>query len=286
MEINFKKATLDDRDTVVSVISKSDYRFCEQTFCNILCWGGFYGVQIFCDGNVFISGNPDKKRFSMPIGDGKAEAIESLCRMYGDIRITGISGAETALFDKRFEVTPAKAYNDYIYSSESLRELRGKKLAAKRNHINAFLSDGEWYTKHITPADKDELITFNNKWCDNRCEDLNSALGTEMCAVRMGLENFEKLGLMGLKLYKNGKLVAYSYGEPINGDTFCVHVEKADDSVRGAYQMINREFAREFCTDFEYINREDDAGDEGLRHAKLSYRPLELGQKYTAIFKG
>ena len=86
-------------------------------------------------------------------------------------------------------------------------------------------------------------------------------------------------------LYKNGELVAYSYGEPINDDTFCVHVEKADIDVRGAYQMINREFARQLQDRYEYINREEDTGSEGLRRAKLSYQPHKLVIKYSAIYK-
>lgn len=101
-----------------------------------------------------------------------------------------------------------------------------------------------------------------------------------MCAVQKGLDNFEELGYCGLILYKNGEICAYSYGEPINADTFCVHVEKADAEVRGAYQMINREFVRTFCEEYLYINREDDAGDEGLRRAKLSYYPTDLGRKF------
>ena len=157
------------------------------------------------------------------------------------------------------------------------------KLAAKRNHINAFMADGEWHTEKILPHHCKMLVDFNKKWCDGRCQD--KYLQMEICAARRGLENFESLGFLGLMLYKNGALVAYSYGEPINRDTFCVHVEKADSEVRGAYQMINREFAREYCTDYKLINREDDAGDEGLRRAKLSYYPTQAGRKFRAIIK-
>ena len=31
--------------------------------------------------------------------------------------------------------------------------------------------------------------------------------------------------------------------------------------------------------DFKYVNREDDAGEEGLRSSKLSYRPVFMVDK-------
>ena len=57
------------------------------------------------------------------------------------------------------------------------------------------------------------------------------------------LHNFEALGLTGGILHVNGKIVAFTFGMPINHETFGVHVEKADTNIEGAYAMINYEFA-------------------------------------------
>ena len=46
--------------------------------------------------------------------------------------------------------------------------------------------------------------------------------------------------------------------------------------------MMNQQFVLNNADGYSFINREDDAGDEGLRKAKLSYRPVEIAEKYVA----
>ncbi|MEG0804775.1 MAG: phosphatidylglycerol lysyltransferase domain-containing protein, partial [Pygmaiobacter sp.] len=99
------------------------------------------------------------------------------------------------------------------------------------------------------------------------------------------LDHFFELGLVGGLLRDEGKTLAFCYGSKISDSVLCTHVEKAYHDVNGAYAVINREFARMFGTQFTYINREDDLGEEGLRKAKLSYRPAVLEKKYFAVLK-
>jgi hypothetical protein len=94
------------------------------------------------------------------------------------------------------------------------------------------------------------------------------------------LENYDVYRAIGGLLRVNGEVIAFSIGEILNRVLF-VHIEKADISYRGAYQVINNEFAKHFCTDdILFINREEDVGDEGLRTSKKSYHPRGLLNKY------
>ena len=58
--------------------------------------------------------------------------------------------------------------------------------------------------------------------------------------------------------------------------------ERDSAQYQGAYAVINKLFAEMLQEKYKYINREDDAGVEGLRKAKTSYQPEFLVKKYYA----
>ena len=100
-----------------------------------------------------------------------------------------------------------------------------------------------------------------------------------MCVALNALRLLEELGLSGGLLRVEGEVVAFTIGEPLNQDTFVVHIEKAFAEIQGAYPMINQQFVEHEAQNYLYVNREEDTGSEGLRKAKLSYRPAFLVQK-------
>ena len=76
------------------------------------------------------------------------------------------------------------------------------------------------------------------------------------------------IGVLGTIFYKT-YYVKYSYS-----------AEKADVNASGAYPAMAQAFVNFMGTGFRYVNREDDAGDEGIRYSKLNYKPIELIPKY------
>ena len=67
----------------------------------------------------------------------------------------------------------------------------------------------------------------------------------------------------------------------LNEEMALVHIEKANQEIRGLYQFINQQFILNEFPDSKFVNREEDLGIAGLRKAKLSYHPLRFVEKYS-----
>jgi hypothetical protein len=108
----------------------------------------------------------------------------------------------------------------------------------------------------------------------------NRSFGLEMDATAEALASADRLGLEGVVIEVGGEVRAFALGERLNRETVVCHFEKADHFMEGLSQLVNREFARLLFGDCQYINREQDLGEPGLRNAKLSYHPVELIKKF------
>ena len=181
----------------------------------------------------------------------------------------------------RFQIEYDEDSADYVYESEKLATLSGKKLHSKRNHVNKFKSEyeGRWGYEPIKKDNLEECFQMGLKWRnDNGCEE-DEEKNAEICVTLNSLRLFEELELVGGILRVDGQIVAFTIGEPICSDTFVVHIEKAYADIPGAYNMINQQFVEHECMNYKYVNREEDTGSEGLRKAKRSYRPVFMVEK-------
>jgi hypothetical protein len=89
------------------------------------------------------------------------------------------------------------------------------------------------------------------------------------------------LGLVCGLIRVDGRVEALAVGEKVSPDSAVIHFEKANPSLPGLAQLINREFAAREFPECRYFNREMDLGDPGLRRAKTRYHPVRMGVKYA-----
>lgn len=294
MVLDFKPIELSDKAWIDPLLRMGNFRGSEYTFSNNFIYRKLYHIEVARMNDYYLvrsgrDGQPRSYLFPSGSGDVKPviDALSTDAALRGEpLVMSGVTKESVAaletLFPGRFTFEETRDHFDYIYESEKLITLSGKKLHSKRNFINRFQAEheGGWSFEAITPENIAECWSMNTRWCEqNGCGE-DPSLMEELCAVRNCFENFSALGLRGGLLRVDGRVVAYTMGLPLNADTFIVHIEKAFSDVAGAYPMINREFAAHNCADFKYINREDDVGDEGLRRAKLSYKPAILLEKF------
>ena len=124
------------------------------------------------------------------------------------------------------------------------------------------------------------------KWYEDRLKmDPTRDFHLERIAMDRAFAFQNQLGLEGIVMVDGGEILAFTMGSFLSDDTFDVHFEKAREDIQGAYNAINRAFARHLRDKYpqlKWLNREDDMGLEGLRKAKLSYNPDHLCEKYWA----
>ncbi len=291
--LEFHVPVLEDKAAVDAILSGADCPTLEYNFTTQYIWKTIFNTKICIRDGVFYSvSGKDKPSFLFPAGSGDINAallkIDAYAKKNGiQLRFHSLSpmqkDALEALFPDRFTFEYVRDAGDYIYDAESLRTLKGKKLAAKRNHINRFLENHpDWTYERIDEGNMAEVAQMNQTWCElSDCEG-DESLREESCAVRSALKNYAALKLDGGLIRAGGKVVAFSLGDRLNDTTYLVHIEKAFADVQGAYPMINQQFVLNNADGYSFINREDDTGDEGLRKAKLSYRPVQIAEKYIA----
>lgn len=286
--IEFRDISLSDKERCRKIFQKSGSMSCDRTFGNLFTWKDVFGYKIcFAEGFLFIRGGKDKYWYFFPLGDGDiATAIGILKKQAGDeLRLLGVTSDEADKL-RQSEVKIKKCElsrdnSDYIYKVCDLTLLSGKKYHSKRNFISRFESEYNWSYESINADNIYQCVDICEKWFEENPYEIDAE--SEKKSVYCTFENYRELGFTGGMLKVDGKPVAFTLGEPINDNTFCIHIEKALTEYVGAYPMINRQFLAESCSEYEYVNREEDMGLEGLRKAKDSYHPAFLCEKYDII---
>ncbi len=290
---DFKPLALEDRDLLHPRLWQYQPDTSELTFVNLFIWREYYNFQWSLAGDcVLIVANREEEPFALqPVGPApRGAAARDLLYWLRDVR--NVTSPSIRRADRRlagelqgsneFVVEPARAHFDYVYRSEDLGALAGRKYSKKRNHISQFTRTYAYTYAPITPSLTDDCLALAEVWCEQRlCEDDISLLH-EFRGIRDALNNFAALQLEGGAILIGGKVQAFSLGELLNETTAVVHIEKANPEFKGIYPMITQQFSEQrWQGKTLYINREQDLDDPGLRQAKESYFPDHLIEKFS-----
>ena len=295
--LEFRRLMLGDIDKVRKYFPYSVTRICDNTVGGAFMWRDYFLVE-FAEYNETIIFKSQVKyhrltAFSMPLGKdlrGSIDQIVEYCRSYGmPVAFSPVTNEDVDVLQmvfSDFQLLKDPDWSDYVYYAADLINLSGRKFSGQRNHINYFKRTHEDYSfEEISAANLGHVRDFYAR-LSSRLDIDSEIFAEEHNKTVEVLENYDAYGLLGALLRVRGDVIAFSVGE-INRDVLFIHIEKANAHFRGAYQIINNEFARRFASeDVLLINREEDVGDEGLRTSKNSYHPSEIIDKYIFLGTG
>lgn len=290
--LEFRDIEITDRSWIIPILDASGFWGCEYSFVNNFAWKRLYDSKISRFGDFYICSQhfTDNLSFAFPAGTGSLpEVIEELKRYAQSrgfpLRITGVTENQVAVLQElcpgAFIFEESRGGYDYIYRSEDLVCLKGRKYHKKRNHLHAFEKYNYTFAP-LTENDFDDCIRLSADFFNLRCGDSDSA-AMEQLAIHNMFTHYGELELKGGILRVDGVAAAFTVASRLNAQVLDIHLEKADISFAGAYAAINQKFAACAAGDFEYINREEDLGLAGLRQSKMSYYPHLLLKKHTAV---
>jgi len=278
----FKLVGLKDQESIRAFIKAYPSEACEINFGNIFIWRNFEHPKLtLVNENLCILCEPPSEPayFLQPLGEKEIPKTVHACLTFAP-RLSRIPEAFAVKYGAPYRCEPDRSNFDYVYLTEDLAELKGKKYDGKRNRIKKFERNHSYRYLKLSSEELGACRQLLEDWAKNKISE-GWMLSAQKEAIYESLIHFDALGLAGGAIEVEGRIAAFSLGERLNSETAIIHIEIVNPKYEGLSQLINREFIKNEWGSYKFINREQDIGIPGLRRAKLSYYPLHMVKKYN-----
>ena len=296
---------LADKPLFDEAFSLAGQRLSDYTFANTYIWRN--GLRLYwasIEGHlcVFANGTGDLTMLFPPLGEGNLARCVDICfEMMNEYnarvahpshsRIEYVSEGLLRPLSTCGGLKPALMGGDYVYETAKMIDLPGGDLKSKRQARNKFLREHAVRTEPLTRERVGECLALLQQW-QRRAEQHGAAddplarvtaelRRRDTSATELALAEHEALGLTGMVLYADERLIGFTLGEPLSPEQCSILIEKTDLEVYGSAQFIFSEFCRQYWSSYPECNVGDDWGIPSLKWTKESYRPLKLLSKYV-----
>lgn len=282
---DYTPVTLDNKDEYYALWARTPRRSLDYTLANLWGWQEYYGLEWrFEHGLLWLRQTRPETVCWAPVGDWTAADWPKLLAGL-DHEIIRVPEELALLWRERVPGLIAEEDRgqwEYLYNQNELATLPGRRFHKKSTHYNNYVKNyGEPDYRPISDALVEDVLGLQDTWCQwHECEG-SPSLRAENEAVNRVLSHWNCFrGMVGGALYVEGRIVAFSVGEDLDGESLGVHYEKGLSGYKGVYQAINRSFAQRAGQGFSLVNRAQDLNEEGLRQAKMTYNPAGFLKKY------
>ncbi len=294
MSLVFEPITLDKQKEYSEYFSMCSQKTSDYSFVNLWGWAEQYGLTwAWSDKLVWIKQAVPEELYWAPVGLWQGADWRRCFDEHFTTKTLFSRIPEILLqiwkdtVNHLITIEESRGDWDYLYSVRDLIELKGKRFHKKKNLLNQFKKNYDFEYVPFGTEMIHKAMQMQEDWCVWRDCESSEVLAAENRAISRILTKWEPIQVLtGAAIIIEQKMVAYTIAESFTKDTLLIHFEKGNQDYKGVYQAINQMFLEHSGNKFEWVNREQDLDNQGLRKAKLSYNPLDFLKKYRVILNG
>ena len=259
----------------------------EYSFTNAYLFRNPHKYQVaVSDGCTFLHGvTYDNKTYMMPVCPLEIIPTSKLIEMGSHVDFFFPIQEEWLSFfpEDKFSYTFLEGDSDYIYLTERLATMAGRKLAKKRNLLKQY-NEGYKIEDYELTLDRFEDAKYILDIWEKDIQSMDNH-GTDYAETLEALEKMNEFNLRGMISYADNKPSGFVLGEELNDESFALHFAKGIREYKGIYQHLYNAFSQRMFPQYKYMNFEQDLGKDTLRQAKSTYYPDEMRKKYRVALK-
>lgn len=295
--LEWKMISYEDRPYFESKISESGFTLSDYNFTHLSIWKDTFNMSYTTIDNFLVIKGYDpsinQPYILMPIGNGNYKSVfkkllEELAR--GDEPLI-VRAVTPEMFIKiqpemsmNFRFITHREEYEYIYSLQLMQTYSGKNLRRKREMCNHFEAKNNYQFIQYESKHKQMILDLIQKWHDERNDTSNLIVEYERIGILNVLEHFDQLNCFGFFIKVKDEAVGFLLADALTKDILLFHYEKGLRDFKGVYDVLKRNTALYFRDQFKWVSLEEDMGNDGLRKAKLLYRPEFMIKKGTVTF--
>jgi hypothetical protein len=173
--------------------------------------------------------------------------------------------------------------HEYVYKIQDFIELSGGVNLIKRQRLNKCFKLQDMSFRSITRENIRLCLTIEEQWCRHRdCTVCESFTGCEKKALEIMTALFDDSCHKGLLLYREDTPVGYCIGEIISEKLAFAYYGKSIHENGFLYLLYT--MAKTLFAPVEYLNLNEDMGNEGIRQFKRHLGVYSQQRKYICTF--
>lgn len=295
--LQFREICLADKEKIYEFYALSGSLGTNYSITTLCGWQGCNQMQICVSADFLILkiNKPGDVRFLSPLAKDMTAycaAVDGIVEYMGkdSVKIMVVSTEQAELLtQKGFECENVRAHAEYLYKSEELISLKGKKYNSKRNFINNFPAPFSF--REYRKEDYEGVMELFLEWQEqksahNGVDELDKQIMSsewERQVAQAVLADTQKYNVFADILEVEGKIAGFCLGERLPTNVGAIYFQKADISYRGIYPLLDNLFIKKHFSDLPFVNKQEDMGLEGLRKSKMSYHPYMLVERWKAV---